>query len=243
MKMLRVAPLALAVVAAAGCEDNPILSPDSHDEEYNVAFSLSAEEISTLTEYEVEVVISDHDGAPVTEFEVVAFEYRMEGAQEWSSTELEFHGGHFSAEHMFYSSGEYEMRVVAQAHGAQHAEPIYEHDGHLPVERIHMAVGEYRVEMETFPGHVHEGDEAEVKFWVIEAAGGHGMGGLSASIHMDHEQSGQSTTHGAEEHAEGVYEALHTFAEHGETEVMIEFMDGHGENHQAAFHVRVAEIH
>jgi len=84
---------------------------------------------------------------------------------------------------------------------------------------------------------------AEVKFWIIEAADGHGMGGMSAQIHLAHTESGESMSHGADEHMSGVYEAMHTFAEHGETEVMIEFMDEHGENLEAAFHVHVSAGH
>ncbi len=238
--------MALGVAALAACEDNPVLQPDVHDEDLEVAVSFSDEHLATLSEMEVEVAITDHDGVPVTDFELVAAEMKLEDEDEWVPLELTLHDGHFSAPHMFYSSGEYNLRVVAQRHGADHAETIYTRNEQLEVERIHMDVGPYRVEMETFPGHVHEGDDAEVKFWVLREGGGGpmmGMGGLAATIQLHHEASGVTAEHMADEHESGVYEAHHTFTEHGETEVGIGFDDGTGGHHEALFHVPVSENH
>ena len=238
----------LALLTGAACVDNPVLAPhDDHGEELDVALTFSEQHLATLTELEIEVEITGHDGASYTDFIAVAVEFKLEGEESWVARELELHGSHFSAEHTFYSSGDYEARVVAQRHGADHSETIFERDGHLEVERIHKEVGEYRIEMETFPGHLHEGDEAEVKFWILEASdgqgSGHSIGGLTADIHLSHVASGDSMSYRAEEHTTGVYEAHHVFAEHGETEVMIEFEDEHGAHHTAAFRVHVDDSH
>lgn len=40
---------------------------------------------------------------------------------------------------------------------------------HMEVGRAHQEVGGFRVEFETFPGRLHEGTEATVRFWVMEA--------------------------------------------------------------------------
>lgn len=242
MKTIRTGLMALALVATAACADNPVLAPDVH-EEFDVEVSFSEASLSTLTTIEVEVAVADHEGSPVTEFELVELEYRMEGAEAWTTQALGLHDGHFSASFTFHSSGEYEARVRAQAHGADHAETIHEVAGHLEVERIHRIVSEYRVEMETYPGEVHEGAEADVKFWVTESADGHHMGGMTAEIHLAHVSTANSMTHAADEHAEGIYETHHTFGEHGETEVTLDFLDGHGEHHEASFHVIVNEAH
>ena len=235
----------LVLIAVAACTDNPILEPDVHAEDLDVALSFSVEELVTLTEMEVEVEITNHEGVPFTDFEMVGFEYRMEGETEWETTELELHEGHFSADHMFFSSGEYEVRVTGTRHGADHSETLFEQGEHAEVERIHMEAGEYRIEMETFPGRIHEGDEAEVRFWVAELgtdghSGGHGMGGLNAQIHLSHDASGSTQQHMADEHEDGVYEAMHLFDEAGEFEVMMSFQDEHGDTHEAAFHVPVS---
>lgn len=238
----------LGLGAAAACADNPILSPDAHDDELEVEVSFSEEHLATLTGVEVEVRITDRDGAPVTDLDDVAVESRLEGEDEWSTLDLDFHDGHFSAEHMFYSSGEYEVRVVARRPGGDHADVIHERPGHLEVERVHREVGPYRVEMETYPGHLHEGDEAEVRFWVGTGGGdGHGgmspMHGLDATVQIMHGGSGGSeVSHMADEHDPGVYEVHHTFDEHGEAEVHMGFDDGNG-HHEVAFALPVDEGH
>ena len=235
----------LALVGAAACADNPILEPDIHAEDLDVELEFSLAELATLTEMEVEVSVTDDDGAPYIDFESVAFEFRLEGEEAWAAVELVLHDGHFTAEQMFYTSGEYETRVTAMRHGSDHTETIFQAGEHLEVERIHMEVGEFRVEMETFPGHIDEGDEAEVRFWITEAGsdghtGGHAMGGLEAEIHLTHGETGASMQHMGAEHSEGVYEAEHHFDEAGVMEISIDFEDAHGDHHEAAFHVPVS---
>lgn len=240
----------LGLGAAAACADNPVLAPDPHEEDVAVTVAFSEEHLATLTDMEVEVTITESSGAPATDFEMVALETRRVGEEAWSTRELELHDGRFGAQHMFYSSGEYAVRVVGQRHGADHADILFERGQHLAVERIHREVGEYRIEMETFPGHLHEGDTAEVRFWAMsnEPGSGHGpgmspMGGLAPTIGMTHAGSGAGASHMGEEHEPGVYEAIHTFAEHGEVEITMGFDDDHGEHHEVVFNVPVDDNH
>ena len=239
------AALASLVLGATACADNPILEPDEHVE-VDVSFALSAEHLSTLTTLEVEVEVTDPDGVAYTDFESVTAEFLMEGETEWRSVDLTYHDGHYSSDMMFYNSGEYEARVVALPHGSDHSETIYEHADHLDVERIHKEVGEYVVEFESFPGHLHEGDSAEVKFWVMGEGSAPGsmsaMGGMAANIHVTH-GDGHSEQHRATEHDMGVYEAMHMFDEAGEAKVMMDFTDDHGEHHEVEFHVPVSDVH
>jgi hypothetical protein len=243
MRSLGVAASMVFLSIAAGCEANPILEPDPHDE-FDVELTFSDTHLATLTAVEVEVGITDHDGISVTDFEFVAFEHRLGGSTEWTAEALTLHEGHYAADVVFHSSGDHEMRIVAQSHGSDHGDVIYE-GADVAVERVHTEVAGYRVEFETYPGRVHAGEEAEVKFWISEVMDGHAMGGMMAEIHVEHHATGSAMDHHADEHDMGVYEAMHTFAEHGETEVTIEFDDGHGhgELHHAAFHVDVGEAH
>jgi len=242
MKTSRMWITTLVVLGPTACVGNPILAPDAHGD-YEVAVTFSGERLATLTEITLEVVVTDHDGAPVTDFEAIDFEFRLEGDQVWTPRRLGLHDGHYAGSFMFWSSGDHEVRIRAQNHGADHAETIYAPTGHMEVERIHKNVGEYRIEMETYPGQIHEGSAVEVKFWVLEAADGHAVGGMVAEIHFERVSTGGSMTHGATEHAPGVYEAVHTFAEHGETAVRIGFQDAHAEHYEAAFRVTVGEAH
>jgi hypothetical protein len=243
MRLLGFAASTVVLLMASGCEANPILEPDPHGE-FDVDLTFPDAHLATLTAVEVEVGITDHDGIAVTDFELVALEHRPAGSTEWTAEALTLHEGHYATEVVFHSSGAHQMRVVAQSHGSDHGDVIHEGTD-VAVERVHMEVAGYRVEFETYPGRIHEGEQAEVKFWLSEAADGHQMGGMMAEIHVEHHATASSMNYHADEHDMGVYEAMHTFAEHGETEVAIEFDDGHGhgELHHAAFHLTVGEAH
>lgn len=237
--------LLAAGAVVASCNDNPAFPTDVHDQDLNVTVSFSPDHLATLTELEVEVTITDHDGMVVQDFETVTVEVRAEGSDTWRGPELAAHADHFSGTHRFYSSGLYDMRVAAQAHGADHADVIYEHAQPLDVERIHHESGHFRVEMETFPGHIHEGEEAVIRFWVSEEMGGTmtPVGGMTAEVGVEHSTNGGHSAHAAGEPEAGVYEAHHTFTDHGDFEVSLDFDDDHGAHHHVAFIVPVSAAH
>jgi hypothetical protein len=228
--------LASALAVLAGCSDNPT-AVDDHEEILTAELTFSAEELSTLTTLEVEVSIHNDHGATVTDFVTVAVEFRMAGDTDWRATELSLHENHFSGEKMFYTSGDYEARVVAQRVGHAEAETLYQTTENLQVKRIHQEVGGYIVEFETTPGHIHEGDEAEVQFWILEASPdghGHAMEGLTVEIHCT-DANGAEEHHDGHAHAGGLYETRAVFAIH--------FADDHGEKHEAEFHVPISHAH
>ncbi len=201
----------------------------------------------TLTETEVEVRVHSSDAALFTDFSSIAVEVRREGETEWEAVELSLHDDHFSAEMMFFSSGEYEGRVVATVTGSTDLITLYETVDHLHVERIHQEVGDYVVEFETFPGHLREGETVEVKFWVHEASAdghghGHAVGGLTPDIQCT-DADGTMEEHAAEEHAEGEYEAEHTLGEGGTAHFELHFMDSMGMDRHAEFSAPVSHGH
>ena len=98
MRAIRIGLPILALTVSAACVENPIIAPDSHGEDLEVVVRFSEEHPTTLTELEIEIEITDHDGTPVADFETVAVEFKLEGEESWATTELALHGGHFSAD-------------------------------------------------------------------------------------------------------------------------------------------------
>jgi hypothetical protein len=241
----------MGAVLLLGCSDNPV-TPDPHnddDEVLTAVVTYSVQDMYTLTPVTVEVEIKDHHGEHVTDMESVRVEFKRHEDAAWSGTDLAPDGDHFHADHVFMSSGEYEMRVMAQAHGTPAATVIETEGGHghFDVHRIFQEIGNARVEFETFPGHVHEGEEIAGTFWIMEReqdADGHhhGMHGLAAEVHCV-EVSGVEESHMADEHEEGVYEAHHTFSSAGEAHMTIHFPGDAGAEHEVTFTFSVAEGH
>lgn len=238
---------ALSLVLFAACSENPVSDDHNDDEALNIELSLSSDHLVTLTEMEFEVEITDHDGAPVTDMESVVVEYLFADGTDWKSVELEVHGQHYAADYTFKSSGEYQIRVSGTPHGHADAEVLYTMDDAIHVERIHQEIGGYKIEFETFPGHVHEGGEAEISFFVTQddndGHGGHMMGGLHAEIHATDTNS-MAVQYSADEHdGPGVYSSHHTFSEAGETQFEFHFEHPNGQEYFVEFHVPVSHAH
>ncbi len=239
--------LALSVFLFTACSENPVADDHAGDDELNIELSLSTDHVTTLTEFELEVEITDHNGVPVTDMESVLVEYLFENDSEWSPVELEIHGDHYSGSYMFRSSGEYYLRVSGTPHGHSDLEILYTIGDPLNVDRIHQEMGGYKIEFETYPGHVSEGDEAEVKFFVsLEDHDGHGgnmMTGLHAEIHAT-DTNGTPVAYAADEHGgPGVYSSHHTFTEAGETQFEFHFENPNGQEYIVEFHVPVSHGH
>lgn len=248
MSMIRrTAALALVSALSAACNSNPVLVDDGN---LTAELILSTGHAHTLSELGLEVVIRNGDGYEVDDFEAVAVERRTAGSDTWRAIALAPGGAGFTGTYVFMSSGDYDLRVTVTRHGA--AEPVEvplmdPAMGHLGVARAHVEMAGHRVEFETFPGHIHEGDDAEVKFWILEPErDASGMRppvtGLDVKI-LCFEGGLMVEEHHAHGHDDGAYEAVHTFAEAGIARAGVVFTDGHGNQVETGFEFNVAHGH
>ncbi len=245
MRIRRLLALALIGPVASACTANPVF-PD-HDEELVAEVTFSAEHLATLTEFTITVHVEDDHGEHVTAMAEVRAEFRFHDTETWRAETLTLEGEEFTGTHMFMSSGEYDFRVIGIQLGQVEEFVLYEAAEHMEVERIHVEVGDFIVEFETFPGHVHEGGEAAARFWIMEAEADpdghhHMMAGLHAEIHVT-DANGAAMEHEAHEEEAGIYEAHHTFLEAGEARFEIHFEGMDGAEHHAEFHVPVSHEH
>ncbi len=239
--------VASAAALMLACTSNPA-EPihDDENEELTVTLTVLTEHVHTLAAADFEVSIKDHHGAAVMDFESILLEYRLEGATEWRGVEMTPQVDRFGLSHVFYTSGEYELRVSGHPHGGAMG-VLHDPHMHLDVGRAHAEVGEMRIEFESFPGHLHEGEEATLKFWVLDKdpdANGvrHPITGLTAAVHCE-EEAGYTEEHDAHEHEPGVYEAHHTFQEAGGFHAEMHVTDPLGAEHHVDFHTHVAHAH
>ena len=105
----------------------------------------------------------------------------------------------------------------------------------------------YRVEFESFPGHIHEGSAAEMRFWVMEAeknAAGERppITGLTAARIHCLTGSNAEEFHAVTEIEPGVYQAEHSFTEAGEFHAGIH-LDVGGQAAEASFDLHIAHQH
>lgn len=228
----------LALLALPACEDNP-MAPGS----MVVELTMSTDHVHTLSEITFTVSVTQ-DGVPVTDFEMIEVQRLAAGSDTWRGTELTLSGDVYTGTYTFASSGEYQLRVAALHHGATEMEVLIEEHDPLHVGRAHEVVGDYRVEFESDPGHLHEGDVATLQFWVLTAeadADGerHPVEGLHHLIaHCVDDE------HEPVEVEPGLYTAPHEFVEAGEFHVGLHIMnhDG-GMVGEASFTGHVAHAH
>lgn len=219
--------IALTVIAAVvGCSDNPT-EPADHDDELSVELTLSSDHLHILSPVTFTATVRDHHDAVVTEFDSLRVERRATDGDTWrTAADLTLQGDAFVGTGTFRSSGEYHLRVVGLRTGHDETAAIPMHDtmqdmmGPVDVARAHAEAGGYRIEFESFPGHIHEGDETTFRFWVMEqeadADGNRApITGLAGEIHCE-EPNGESESHSPNEVEAGVYEATHTFVSAGE---------------------------
>lgn len=245
-KLVRLAALPFLALLVA-CESNPTLVDDGN---LTAELTPSSSHAHTLSELGFEVVIRNGDGYVVDDFEAVTVDRRSAGSDTWRSIALTQSDEKFVGAYTFTSSGDYDLRVMVTRHGsATPVEvPLMDHDmGMMSVARAHVEIDGHRVEFETFPGHVHEGDQVEVKFWVLEPErNAQGVRppitGLDATI-LCFEKGVMVEDHSAHGHADGVYEAKHTFAAAGDARAGMEFTDSHGNVVETFFDFNVAHGH
>lgn len=231
-----------ALFIFAACAENPVAVEDEHDEEevLTITLTLSDDDIHTLSDVTFSVTVLDQHGAAMMDFEALEVEQRLVGAEVWDAVEMHAEGSVFHGTNMFFTSGDYELRVSGMEPGHTDMEVLHEEHDPLHVGRAHAEIGDYRIEFETFPGHAHEGEATSVKFWVTKAE--QSVGGLTAEIHCE-DPDGVEEEHEAHEEVAGVYHAEHTFGEAGEAHMAIHFAGDDGAEVEADFHMPVAHGH
>lgn len=238
-------PLLLSLPA---CSDDPLPTGSGHDDEdatedLNVDLSVSPDHVHILSEVTFTATVTDHHGEAVTDFDSLRVEWLATGETSWSSEDLSLQNDSYVGTHTFASSGDYEVRVVGKRPHDASAVTMYEMPDHLHAARAHHAdAGGYTVEFEAFPGHVHEGQAATLRFWVTDADAP--VTGLSPEIHVT-EEGGSEMSHSASEteSGSGVYEAAHTFGSAGDATVGLHFTGSGGSSAEAEFTMEVAHAH
>ncbi len=208
---------------------------------------LSSSHVHILSELTYTVTVTDHHGEPVTDFDTLRVERRAAGSDTWRGTDLELQGTSYLGTYTFASSGDYEIRVTGRrAHDTSMVE-MHSMSEMLSAARAHAEAGGYRIEFESFPGHLHQHNSATMKFWVMEteqnAEGVRpAIAGLAPEIHCL-EADGTTEHHAAAELAAGVYETDHTFASVGEFVGALHFEGVDGLEAEAEFTMHVVPGH
>lgn len=225
------------------CDDNPT----APSEELTVELTMSPDHVHILQSVVTFTVeVRDSRGRLFTDFEAVQVERRQSGSDTWRGIELALQGDVYEGTYTFSSSGEYELRVTGVRAGEAEARVLYTAAEMLHVARAHAEVGGLRVEFETFPGHIHEGDNAALRFWVMEPDRVDGerppIIGLAGQIHCV-EAGGAEDLMTTVEIEPGVYEAEHLFASAGGSHVGLHFVAPDNSTAEAAFDVEVVHGH
>ena len=241
--------LMIAFILFTGCKDNPVEVLDSAP--LTAELTISDDHIHTLSEITYTVTVTDQNGNILTDMETVEVQRKGHDATEWRGTELTLSGSVYTGTYTFNSSGEYDLRVAGIRHGGTEMEVMYEMPEHMSVARTHEVFGNYRIEYENYPGHIHDGDAITTKFWVLEPDRDPATGerapitGLNLHIHC---QNADGTTEHHDENAvteesAGVYVADHTFIGAGDAVMGMHFTDPNNSEIEAAFTVHVAHAH
>lgn len=233
----------IVLVAFTGCSENPVIHDEGDDENLSVAFQISAEHVSTLESITFTASVTTHHGDPFTDFEEISMQYRREDTIDWHDLMLTRTGADYAGTMIFTSSGDFEVRVMGRQHGHEDMEALHEMTEHLQVSRAHQDAGGFRVEYESFPGDLHEGDTAIIRFWVMQdTAAQTPITGLLAEIHCE-DPNGNEESHTAIEMEAGVYSATHTFQGDGEAHVELHFLGVGGAELHSEFHFPISHGH
>ena len=246
MRRALAAPLALSLALAA-CSDSTGPAGGFATDEMAAALAVTPDHFHTLeTTGTFTVAVTDPDGEPVTDFELLRLERRRAGAADWSALELARQGDVFVGTYVFEVSGDYQLRVTGIRPSDDELVVLYEADAPLSVVRAHAEVGGRRLELENVPGHIHAGEESAVTFWVTEPQrNAEGVRppvtGLTPTIWV--ETGGTRTPYAAQETAPGVYAATHLFATVGTPTVGITVLGTDGQQHEWSVPIRVHAPH
>lgn len=235
----------------AACVSNPTAPAQEEHEEATadlvVELTLSSAHVHILSDLTYTVSVTDHEGNPVTDFDTLRVERRAADSDIWRGTDLELHGTSYTGTYTFMSSGEYAIRVSGRRDHDASMVAMHSMPEMLHTARAHAEAGGYRIEFETFPGHLHENDTGTVKFWVMEQernADGirPAIADLVAEIHCL-ASDGSQEAHVAAELEPGVYQADHTFVTPGDFVGQLHFTGSDGLDAEAGFTTQVAHGH
>lgn len=238
------ASLAVAGLLAA-CESNPTAPEEG---ELTVELEIAPGHVHILqTEVQFTVQVTDHHGDPVTDFQAIQVERLAAGSDTWREIELTLAGTRYVGTYTFASSGDYQLRVMGQR--PDETEMVLLHQIHDPlhVARAHAEAGGYRIEFESFPGHIHAGNDVALGIWFMEpdpdATGNRPpIAGVAGEVRVTH-ADGSALRHAFRELGDGVYECDHGFHMAGEAHVEILFTGSDGQPAQAEFHLHVGSAH
>lgn len=174
-------------------------------------------------------------------------EWLPEGSDSWSAIELALAGTAYVGTYTFSSSGDYQLRVMGQRPGEAGMRVLYEAPDPLHAVRAHAEAGGYRIEFEAFPGHIREGDDAALRFWIMEperdASGNRSpILGVRGEVHIV-ESDGSEVARDLQEMGDGVYESDHSFAAADEAHVQLHFTGADGQPAEVEFHLHIAHAH
>lgn len=238
-------------VFLAACSSNPTVPIEEEHEDatadLTVDLQLSSNHVHILSELTYTVSVTNHHGEFVTDFDTLRVERRAAGSDTWRGTDLELQGTSYAGTYTFTSSGDYEIRVVGRRDHDAAMVQMYSMSEMLSAARAHAEAGGYRIEFESFPGHLHQHNEATMKFWVMEternAEGVRpAITGLSTELHCL-EADGSTESHAAAELTPGVYEAAHTFESVGDFVAALHFTGTDGLEAEAEFTTHVVPGH
>lgn len=243
----------LVPAVLAGCLENPTAPADDDDhghpgEEVTVQLTVSPDHIHIWqTEATFTVTATDQDGHAVTDFDTLQVERKVHGSDTWRAIELTREDDAYVGTYVFAESGDYDFRVAGMRPGDHDMTVLHEMSDHMQVARAHAEAAGYRVEFETDPGHIHEGDQGVAQFWVMEdeadADGNRApITGLDATIHCL-EAGGVDERHTAVEIEPGLYQAEHHFQEAGGMHAGLHFTAPDGTDVEAAIDINVAHGH
>jgi len=161
------------------------------------------------------VTVVDPAGGAVTDFEVIRVEHRMVGTSVWRTFSLTQDGAFYVGTYVFESPGDYQLRVTGIRPMDQEMTILYEAPTPLEVVRAHANRGDFRIDFEAVPGHIHAGESATLNFWFAPAGVDHHVSpalatGLAPTILID--TGGSEGVYTAEESESGRYTATHVFA-------------------------------
>lgn len=237
------AALFATLLTIAGCGDDPV-GPDGFEtDELTTELAITPDHVhvyETLVTFSVSVV--DPDGAPVTDFDLLQVERRSNGATSWSGMEAGLQGNLYSAQSRFEASGEHQIRVTGLRPSDDELVVLYEQPSMLHAIRPHADVGGYHITLEPDPGHIHEGDTSDVRFWLVDEETSEPITGLTPTIWIEESDRGVSEYDGVEG-AEGLYHASHDFLETGATTLGIRFIGGDDQEHDWSLEMEVHAAH
>jgi hypothetical protein len=231
MKYARGAWVVALAVGALACSDNPA-EPDHTDHELIVSLTMSTDHLETLEDITFTVAVTDDHGDAVTDFTTIQVEYEQEAeAGTWRSIELTLQG-----------SGDYHFRVSGMRGSETELSVLHQLADHFEIERAHTTLGDYKVEFETFPGHIHSGEAIAARFWIMNKDTGAAVTGLAVTIGCGNPDA-TTEDHAVTDSGDGVYEAMHTFTDGGDGHMAIQFTDPASMDWEAEFHLHIAHAH